>query len=203
MSSSDFKELIVRNITSRDSEALCGYSGTWCNSVMAVNLKLVELIGRTPWSLDGSLLSFGAPSQGGVFTMTPKFYHFRVHGDYNPILNGGATVATVVIDGKQHFGIAVCSLKDRFSKKIGRQLAIANLVNGMHWCCPANGTDTFDETLFSILLSQHPKTQMLNKKILKSKELYLADYNYSAFKYETHPALKGVFQDALPIGTRL
>ena len=56
-----------------------------------------------------------------------KYWHYRLtEGDRiwdKPLLKGGATVCAVIEGNRIRIGVAVCSLKDAFCRKTGRDVA--------------------------------------------------------------------------------
>lgn len=60
-----------------------------------------------------------------------KYFHLRFGSDEQGIDNkGGVTLATRLVDGGLHVGVAVCSYKDNFNKSIGRKIAEGRLDAG-------------------------------------------------------------------------
>ena len=57
------------------------------------------------------------------------FCHERVfrRAEFTPAATGGATIAYREIDGGVEYAVALCSEKDHYNKKIGRQIARGRL----------------------------------------------------------------------------
>ena len=57
-----------------------------------------------------------------------KFFHFRLFNHLGHINNkGGVTAAVAVVHGNFHYGFAVCSTEDQFSRPVGRAVALRRL----------------------------------------------------------------------------
>jgi hypothetical protein len=80
-----------------------------------------------PWlGLEGNVrdFNFANKDQRDSLTTCKEF----TYGHYC-VGEGVVTVAGAVVDGKLYYGVSMCSPKDNFSKKLGRDCAEANLVN--------------------------------------------------------------------------
>lgn len=52
-----------------------------------------------------------------------KFMHIRIMVDGKPATKGGGTICYALMDEHVVFSVAVCSVKDNFCRKIGRQVS--------------------------------------------------------------------------------
>jgi hypothetical protein len=62
-----------------------------------------------------------------------KFFHIRKYNNnshnHNSISNGGLTIAWYINNGAIVYSVAICSDKDDFNKKVGREIATRRLIS--------------------------------------------------------------------------